>query len=136
MQMKTIQLIVMAVLCAALSGCTETPKEMIVGKWKFDHMELNQPLNSDEMKNDMAIAMAESQFRSLSLEYFEDGTCVTSISGKEAVHSTYWLESNDTYLCGKKEDGGETDRTSILRISSDTLVLGDEKGGIVLVKVK
>lgn len=136
--MKALFVSVTTIFFVLLSGCSSSPSELLVGKWKFDHMEMNVPEGKSDFKTNLAISMAEMQFSKVTMEYFADGTYETSVTdgNGQAAHGKYWLESDDKYICTKKDNSDNEKRTQIVRISSDTLVIGDEEGSIVMVRVE
>lgn len=101
-------------------------------------MEVNVPDGQKDFKTDLAISMAEMQFSKVTMEYFKDGTYESSVNvtGSETSHGKYWLESDNKYICTKQDNSDKEKRSQIVRISSDTLVIGDEDGSIVMVRVE
>lgn len=115
-----------------ISSCSKSPSEQIVGTWKFDHMEMkNDGGNSQQM--DMAIALAEVQFKGVTMQYFKDGTFET-VKGENSTHGTYHFESDDKYLVTQQDNSDKEKRSEIITLNSDSLILGDKTGTIVLVR--
>jgi hypothetical protein len=133
--MKTIKTALFSLACSLLIfGCSSDPSKQILGKWKYDHMKYDDG-DGSKIGDDLAVMLAEKQLGDITMEFFEDGTRVSSktSTGKEG-HDKYWLESDNTYLCTQKDKDSEIKRTQF-RLSGDTLIMSDKQGEIYFVRV-
>ena len=140
--MKTIVIISISALCIAFFSCSQKNNaELIVGKWKYDHLELPQAMDVTEMteKDKIGLAVAGSMISSITLEYFTDKTFEMSMPGlgKGSLSGTYELINVGKYIQTSSTEPGETepltDKQEITLLTTDSMKLKNTPEGLVMV---
>lgn len=128
----------------AFVACTgsepsKAPSELILGKWRFEKMRLPEAAKIQMNEMDQAqFAMMQNQLQSLRYSFFKDGTYsmdmeLTDEFGRNMERGAYQLVNDGAIITTSPEasssKGSKSGSLRILRITADSLILGDDDRG-------
>lgn len=128
-----------------ISCIQQSRDQLIVGKWKFDHIDIGSMTKGRELSpsDELELSFAESMLKGLIMEFFNDKTMdmslATGLFGGGTVSGTYRFESDFKYLITefkKKSGQDKIERKEILSLTNNELVLKDNKGIVYVYKKK
>ncbi len=113
------------------------PEKLILGKWKFHHIDTETKASDSDALNKLAVAMnsmlAES-YQEMYMEFYNTGECVIYQDWmSDGTKRPYYLTPDGKYIVTETEDVGE-EKIEIVQIDNKELSI--KRDGLTLVLVR
>jgi hypothetical protein len=131
-----MRLTLLLFLLTFISSCSN-PDKLILGKWKFDHIDTQSNSPSSNALDELTVAlnsMIGESYKDMYMEFYSTGECVIYKDAfSDGTKRPYYLTADKKYIVTETEDVGE-ERIEIVRLDDNELVVIQDGLTLVLVR--
>lgn len=120
-----------------LYSCSPSSKKLILGKWKFDHIETKEVSRSSTPPDDMEAmtnSLLSSEYEYMTMQFYSNGECVIYKNMFSNQSRRPYTVTEAGEVLETTDEFGEVDYIQIVRIDEKELAILDGDLTIVLVR--
>ena len=89
---KKLHIIMMLAITLALTACTQTPEDMLIGTWQMKHATETVSVNGQSTTNELP------GYDNYIMEFVKEGYCAVTVRGERTVYTWYLVDDNTLLL--------------------------------------